>query len=398
MPAYALFGFGGPGIHLANFHASNLFPEMKRTVTASFSGVFGTSGLVFTIFRALYVAGMSTSAICGLYAGLVACIALQYLGLQPSRSYVPGDGLVLSGCCPAVVRAVATGAQTSRGGTAAGPQHHLGVLEAMTDWRMLGLGVFFSFSFLHLKFFLGIEAQILNRLGDDRLGSPYLLAFNIIGSSALAVFYPVGQLLDRMTWDMVFLTSLLLMVAVDCISLVDNLPFQVVAFFCWVFSRIVLFAGFFSFIPVIVGFQRFGLIAGWLSLLSAFVGLLNIPLARAALQATSHHGVIAGLLVMQLVLVAFPLALRRERLRRQEEAEAARKDAREQAELQLPAPPTKPRSTEPPSLGDAATLEEGPAMYDVRVAIERPRGNAVGGEGAGGGRAQVVCSCLGGFW
>merc|ERR1712113_110037 len=91
-------------------------------------------------------------------------------------------------------------------------------------------------------------------------------------------------------------------------SLVDSLPLQVVGFICWCVSRMILFAGFFSFIPAVVGFPRFGVTSGVLSTASAAVGLLNIPLSKVALE-NSHKPVMMGFLVAHVCLFAFPAAL-----------------------------------------------------------------------------------------
>jgi len=191
----------------------------------------------------------------------------------------------------------------------------MSIAGALLDWRMIGLGIFFSVGFLNLQFYLGQAELILNRLGDRDLGNPYLLLFNVIGSSALLLFYPVGKLLDRLTWDAIFFAAFGLAVVYNALSLVDNLPLQVVGFVCWCISRLTLFVGLFSFIPAVVGFRRFGLVSGVLSLGSSLVGLLNLPLAAVTLDVGSHKPVIVGFLVASCVLAVFPFALWQNRLR-----------------------------------------------------------------------------------
>lgn len=305
IPAYALIGLGGPGIHLANFHSSNLFPAMKRTVIASFSGVFGTSGLVFVVFRAAYSAGISPGVIWAAYAALTMCIAIGYLVVQPRRIFAIGEGLAAGSCCALMVVKSSNGQVSSK---ASG--RSLSIREAVTNWKMIGLGVYFAISFLHLQFYLGQAEDILDKLGDKEYGNVYLMVFSIIGSSALAIFYPVGQLLDKCGFEVAFSVSLILAIAFNVISLVDSLPLQVLGFVCWCVSRMILFACFFSFIPATVGFLRFGVTAGVLSTASALLGLLNIVLTQISVT-HSHKHVMVAFLVALLPLFAFPALLRR---------------------------------------------------------------------------------------
>jgi len=283
-----------------------LFPAKKRTVIASFSGVFGTSGLVFVVFRAAYSAGISPGAIWAAYAALTMCIAICYSVVQPRRIFAIGDGLASGSCCTLVIVKSSNGQVASK---ASG--RPLSIREAVTNWKMIGLGVYFAVSFLHLQFYLGQAEEILDKLGDkEHHGNVYLIAFSIIGSSAFAIFYPVGQLLDKCGFELAFSVSLILAIAFNVISLVDSLPLQVLGFVCWCVSRMILFACFFSFIPATVGFPRFGVTAGVLSTASAVFGLLNIVLTKISVQ-HSHKHVMVAFLVALIPLFAFPALLRR---------------------------------------------------------------------------------------
>lgn len=312
MPAYALIGLGGPGIHLSSFHASNLFPKMKRTVTASFSGVFGTSGLVFVLLRAAYVQGVGAATLLYFYAGLAGCVSIGYLVLQPSRNFKLGDRIARSKYfCSITAYSPTSSAKPGVNGDV------LTFQDALINWKILGLAAFFAVSFLHLQFYLGQAEDILNRLGDRGHGNVYLMAFNIIGSSALAIFYPVGLLLDRSTFDAAFSVSLILAAVFNILSYIDYLPIQIIAFICWCISRMLLFAGYFSFIPATVGFQRFGVVSGTTSAAAAVVGLLNIPLTSLSIQLNSHKPVMGGFLLALGLLAIFPFQLRRDRLEAQ---------------------------------------------------------------------------------
>lgn len=307
-PGYVLMSLGGPGVHLANFHAGNLFPKIKRTVTASFSGVYGTSGLVFVIINAAYQAGLNGFHAWGIFAGILCCIVVVYALIQPSASFKPGDQLACKRYCIVATR-------SSGNSNAASQAPHNSRWEALLDWRMLGLGLFFGAGFLNLQFYLGQAEAMLNHLGDlENHENAYLIAFNTIGSSALAIFYPIGRAMDKTSWHAVFFSSLALSLIYNLVSLVDSLELQVLGFICWCISRLLLFAGFFSFIPATVGFARFGFVAGALSVLAAVIGLLNVPLANLA----THYGmkaVMLGFLGLHVPMASFPCLLWRSELR-----------------------------------------------------------------------------------
>ena len=59
------------GVHIANFHISNLFPAKKGSVIASYSAAFAGSAIMFPLFRLLQLAGLSRRDLLLLYSGFV---------------------------------------------------------------------------------------------------------------------------------------------------------------------------------------------------------------------------------------------------------------------------------------------------------------------------------------
>jgi MFS family permease len=55
MPGMCLIAFGGPGAQSAIIHLSNLFPELKATMTAIITGCFQLSFIIFYIFDECWI-------------------------------------------------------------------------------------------------------------------------------------------------------------------------------------------------------------------------------------------------------------------------------------------------------------------------------------------------------
>eukprot|EP00746_Dinoflagellata_sp_MGD_P156881 gnl/MRDRNA2_/MRDRNA2_86009_c1_seq12.p1 gnl/MRDRNA2_/MRDRNA2_86009_c1~~gnl/MRDRNA2_/MRDRNA2_86009_c1_seq12.p1 ORF type:complete len:472 (+),score=51.54 gnl/MRDRNA2_/MRDRNA2_86009_c1_seq12:74-1417(+) len=305
IPAFALVGLGGSGIHLASFHISNLFPAKKKTVITSFSSAFNSSGLIPLVLRAAYVAGLSSVEVFMMYAGLIFCFAIGYFLIHPTTNFQIGDGVNIRGARIIKVPVVNSEAQV-------GSASNMRIRDAVLHWKMVGLTVFFCTIFLHTQFYQGQAEQVLNRLGDREYGNIYFLAFNAIGAAGALFFYPVGRFLDYAHFHTVFFVSLFLAIILSAVSLVDSLPLQLVTFICWTFSRMMLMAAFFSFIPAVVGFPRFGVTSGVMSIFAALVGLLNIPLAKVARDHDAYKPVMIGFMAVLLLISIFPLLLRQD--------------------------------------------------------------------------------------
>lgn len=88
---WALLGFGGASIHLANFHIQNLFPENKKPVAASFTVTFALSAIIFTFVAIAYDAGFSWVSIISTYLIITAIVTVCSWFLQP-RQNINRDG------------------------------------------------------------------------------------------------------------------------------------------------------------------------------------------------------------------------------------------------------------------------------------------------------------------
>lgn len=91
------------GVHIANFHISNLFPKVKRTVIASFSAVFGGGGVVFLLFGLLHSdpPGWSISDLFYSYGGVIGLLSVaQQLLVQQARVFPVGAHLEFQCCFP----------------------------------------------------------------------------------------------------------------------------------------------------------------------------------------------------------------------------------------------------------------------------------------------------------
>jgi len=89
------------GIHIANFHISNLFPKVKRTVIASFSAAFGGGGVVFLLFSLLHSGpGWSLATLFYAFSGVSVLGMLQQLLVQQSSVFPLGGKLRFQCCFP----------------------------------------------------------------------------------------------------------------------------------------------------------------------------------------------------------------------------------------------------------------------------------------------------------
>jgi hypothetical protein len=87
----AFMGLGGSGIHIANFHISNLFPAVKRSIIASYSATFAASAIFFPLLRVLYEkASMERKAVLLLWSGLLVAMILVNFAVMPDRPFPLG--------------------------------------------------------------------------------------------------------------------------------------------------------------------------------------------------------------------------------------------------------------------------------------------------------------------
>merc|ERR1712217_581782 len=117
----------------------------------------------------------------------------------------------------------------------------------------------------------------------------------------------VGQFLDRVNFDVAFAVCIVFGVAFNLCYQVKILEFQVLTFIFWTMNRLILFAGYFSFLPATFGFKTFGTITGITSCVSAGVGLVSKPLSSVAAFNDAYDEIMWCFLPLLVLSVLFPI-------------------------------------------------------------------------------------------
>ena len=95
-PGLALMGLGGSGVHIANFHISNLFPGIKSSIIATYSAAFAGSAILFPLLRVLYeVTSIKRKEILLMWAGLLAMMLIADLMAMPDKPFPLGAQISL---------------------------------------------------------------------------------------------------------------------------------------------------------------------------------------------------------------------------------------------------------------------------------------------------------------
>lgn len=413
-----LIGMGGCGVHLANFHISNQFPDMHRTVIASFSGVFTMSAFVFTLFQQWNAAGASKGMIFTVYSGACLLAALVSWRVQPPDTLQRGQRLQVDLCTlqcvptsmePACGNSDSTNSSSSsssRGGSGSGSSSGTAGtgLSSVLSWEQVTsrefaeLCVFFATGLTCMGYYIGsVSAQLTRK--DAAAAAEYATYFNTINSwLVLLVLYPAGRMLDKLgCWAGFTIAGLCFIVAFAVTVASDSLAVQLLPFAMVGLGRFILFASFFAYIPFQFGFATFGKIAGFCSFLSAAISMLQYALSALALAI--GYSWVNGLCICMLVLVlAVPLC-------RMRPAHIASLEASKDSHtgiLRCPEPTAAdcklPQGVASAVEGSRCSAQAAPALQiHVRDDLESAgcsgmRGSPDGGQASRQGRALCGCS------
>lgn len=87
--SWALLGFGGASIHLANYHIQYLFPKNVKPVSVGFTVTFALSAIIFSFVAIAYDAGFSWASIIGTYLTITLAVTVLGWFLQPVNNFGP---------------------------------------------------------------------------------------------------------------------------------------------------------------------------------------------------------------------------------------------------------------------------------------------------------------------
>ena len=204
-PGLALMGFGGSGVHIANFHISNLFPERKGSIIASYSAAFAGSAIMFPLFRLAQVAGMSRQDILLAYSGVLCLLLVANVCLFPSSPFPLGATVRFGRGVEtlSVLVVTASDAADKSGGQGSGGKGGKGnntkarpmkslkgtaLKQQLGDMQCVALALWFSFGLLMLQFYVAnVEYQMQGMTADAQQARAYTELFRFAVRARVAV-------------------------------------------------------------------------------------------------------------------------------------------------------------------------------------------------------------------
>lgn len=297
LAAMILIGFSGPGVQVALFHLSNLFPKYESTISVLISGTFQLGFLVFLVFKKLNDwFGITLFMICNVYSFVLLVLSVLSVLSWPNtplsqnntedpltENYLEQNvGLIDKVSTERAESDVVIDSDIKDSALS------LTVREVFSELAR----ILFSTSFILLLFYaiLGIfwanyyigtvSSQLASIYGEAE-SSRFVDLFNtllIVGVFSIP-FY--GAFTDRYGFGPSILMSVSFGVLYAILASFKMLGLQVVTFVIYAFYRTFLFSSIFAFVASEFGFQFFGALTGILFLTASVVCSGQYALVRA---------------------------------------------------------------------------------------------------------------------
>jgi len=264
LPSFAIISFFGPAIKLTFLHMSNLF-SVPSTILSLFSGSFGFSAVIFKIFLWLHSDKITLGYLFLGYILLLIPIYIVGFFLWPQKSYesifvdredesIPHENEYL------FARSDETALKVQ--------------LKSKEFWIIT---VFMSVLALHLIFYIGSVYILFT----DVL---YVDAFTWIYTFGVVTIPIVGFVLDKygVLQAMVLVSSLFSLSS--GLAIIPFKPLQILTFVLVSSANNFLWAVYFSFLASTFGFNNYGKLMGFSTIIISLFGLLQYPLFNVAVE------------------------------------------------------------------------------------------------------------------
>jgi MFS family permease len=157
--------------------------------------------------------------------------------------------------------------------------------KQLTSAPVLWLTLFFAIQVAANLWVLTSTRDFLASLGDDELNNKYLTIFTIMMPASLVALPFIDTVLLRFGMSGGFQAVNLLGLGYNLVrAFSDNLNVQVLGFILFSFFRCFLFGVTFSFLPTLVSPELLGKVCSMLYMVAGIVSVLNIPLAKIAIE------------------------------------------------------------------------------------------------------------------
>ena len=157
--------------------------------------------------------------------------------------------------------------------------------EQLTSAPILWLTLFFAIQMASNLWVLTSTRDFLASLGDDELNNKYLTIFTIMMPASLVALPFIDAVLLRFGMSGGFQAVNILGLGYNLVrTFSDNLNVQVLGFILFSFFRCFLFGVTFSFLPTLVSPELLGKVCSMLGMVGGIVSVLNIPLAKIAIE------------------------------------------------------------------------------------------------------------------
>jgi hypothetical protein len=157
--------------------------------------------------------------------------------------------------------------------------------EQLTSAPVLWLTLFFAIQVASNLWVLTSTRDFLASLGDDELNNKYLTIFTIMMPASLLALPFIDAVILRFGMYGGFQGVNILALGYNLVrAFSDNLSVQVLGFILFSFFRCFMFGVTFSFLPTLVSPELLGKVCSMLYMVSGIVSVLNIPLAKIAVE------------------------------------------------------------------------------------------------------------------
>uniref|UniRef100_A0A671NE54 Large neutral amino acids transporter small subunit 3-like n=1 Tax=Sinocyclocheilus anshuiensis TaxID=1608454 RepID=A0A671NE54_9TELE len=315
--ALSLNGFGGICLTFTSLTLPNMFGSLSSTVMSLMIGSYASSAVTFPGVKLIYDAGVSFTVIMWMWAGLAALVFLNCFMNWPAEGFATPEEIEKKKMHSAENHKLsaeeATGETEKLPAVAQDAQSSVpfqrSVFSPIFLWSLVTMGM----TQLRIIFFMGAMNKMVEFLvthGEEQRKPSYQTYTLSLYSLKLAVAEPKrdGKIQKLTNAIIAFIFTNVLLMLFGILSLVDNLPLQILTFIFHTMVRGFIHSCCGGLYAAVYPSNHFGTLTGLQSMISAVVALLQQPLFMVMVghQNGDAYWINVGLLILSLAGFLLP--------------------------------------------------------------------------------------------
>ncbi|XP_016326939.1 solute carrier family 43 member 1a [Sinocyclocheilus anshuiensis] len=311
--ALSLNGFGGICLTFTSLTLPNMFGSLSSTVMSLMIGSYASSAVTFPGVKLIYDAGVSFTVIMWMWAGLAALVFLNCFMNWPAEGFATPEEIenrkkMHSAENHKLSAEEATGETEKLPAVAQDAQSSVpfqrSVFSPIFLWSLVTMGM----TQLRIIFFMGAMNKMVEFLVTHGEEQPSEKLLQEAENKAVAEPKRDGKIQKLTNAIIAFIFTNVLLMLFGILSLVDNLPLQILTFIFHTMVRGFIHSCCGGLYAAVYPSNHFGTLTGLQSMISAVVALLQQPLFMVMVghQNGDAYWINVGLLILSLAGFLLP--------------------------------------------------------------------------------------------